>query len=571
MNKKSFTLRGLALLLVIALTAGALAACASANPPAAVSAQSSQSASSGVSAEATAPPSQSAKNVDVLRIGTTYAASSYSAMNSNSAYGRMIYNSFCQLNFWAFDENGEISSDGCFFRSWEVSDDNTQLTLKFDTNGLFWHDGEAVTSDDVVFTMEYYKAQNYPWFLRITGIEVLDEGTVRLTFNDNYAFSFVNSTNLMYVILPQHIWENVENPGQYAGADAAIGCGPYRFVSADESAQVSYYEAVENYPLGEITVDKVELHSYDNQSSLIMAMLNNEIDVMFGYSASLDTTLLPLIENDSNIDSGESLNSATYQIMFGFNQHPTDDINFRLAVRHALDYDLLNNSLTGGFGQVANLGAVSPACLGYDDSIAANTRDLDKAKQILDAAGYADVNGDGLRELPDGSEMDVKIALQSGSDLYKRIAEMIQINLAEVGIKVSVDEQTISNSDYAVQLRMEGTYEIYIGMTTVGIAQWTGIASYLADVTITSGQHFGTYADEKYLAAYNGMLYSSNYDEYSESFKTIQAMNASDCPGIALAIMKTFYPYRTDKITGWSNYPAWGVLNPRTWYNAVTE
>jgi len=565
MSKNKIISKGLALLLAVSLLAGMLAGCI---PAVDVASTGALGLSEVVLEDSELAGSE---HVDVLRIGTTYQASSYSAVNTNSAYGRMIYNSFSQLNFWSFDENGEISSDGCFFREWEVSEDNTQLTLHFDTSNLYWHDGEAVTVDDVVFTMNYYKTQNHPWFLRITNVEVLNDSSIKLTFNDNYAFSFVNSTTLSYVILAEHIWAGVETPASYSEENASVGCGPYKLVSVDADAQVSFYEAVENYPLGEIMIDKVELHSYDNQSSLIMAMLNNEIDVMYGYSASLDTTLLNLIEGSSDIDRGESQNSATYQIMFGFNKNPTNDINFRQAVRYALDYDLFNQSLTGGYGEIANMGGVSPACLGYDGLLDKNSRDLEKAKNLLDDAGYLDVNGDGIRELPDGTPMDVSIALQSGSDLYKRIAEIIQINLAEIGIKVTVDEQTISNSDYAVKLRMEGTYEIYIGMTTVGIAQWTGIASYLADVTITSGQHFGTYANEDYLEAYNGMLYSSNYDEYVHHFKTIQAMNASDCPGIALAIMKTFYPYRTDRITGWTNYPAWGVINPKTWYAAATK
>lgn len=66
----------------------------------------------------------------------------------------------------------------------------------------------------------------------------------------------------------------------------------------------------------------------------------------------------------------------------------------------------------------------------------------------LDEADYQDTDSDGVRELPDGSPMDVKIALQSGNETYQRIAEILTNHLAEVGIRVSVDEETISKSDY---------------------------------------------------------------------------------------------------------------------------
>lgn len=514
----------------------------------------------------------SGQHVDVLRIGTTYPNDAFNLFTSDGAYGRMNYNAFVGLNFWAFDENGQLSSEGCFFRDWEIGEDDTQLRLSFDTTDLYWHDDVAVTGEDVIFTFEYYKKQNYPLFLHMTEIQLIDEQTMQVTFDRPMAFAFMNQATLMYKILPKHIWENVENPETYDGEDAAVGCGPYRLASVDEYAQVSYYEAVENYPLGEQTIDKVEIHSYDNQSALMMAMTRDEIDVMYGYSASLDTTLLGMIDGNNDIDAGESVNTATYQIMFGFNNQPTDDLNFRMAVRYALDYDLFNQFLSGGYGEAANQGAVSPAALGYDDTLEKNARDLEKSNQYLDDGGYKDVDGDGYRELPDGSPMNVSIALQNGkNEVYKRIAEMIQIHLNDVGIRTTIDQQTISNADYATKLRMDGTYEIYIGMTTVGIASWTGIASYLADVTITSGQHFGTYDDAEYIEAYNEMEASRTYDEYTTAFKKIQEMNVTDCPGIALAITKTFYPYRTDRMTGWTNYPAWGVIHAKTWYQVTLK
>lgn len=555
------TKKVLALFLVAVMAMGSLAGCGAPaqSPP---SAQETASPVPGESAP---------KNVDLLRIGTTYANNAFSIFSQDGAFGRMNYNSFVSLCFWAFNENGELSSDGCFFRDWEISDDDTQLTLSYDVTDLYWHDGEPVTTEDVVFSFEFWRAQNYPLFLHFTNIESVDEQTLRLTFDKPMAFSFMNQSTLMYCIMPKHIWEGVETPKEYGEENASVGCGPYRLVSKDMDAQVSYYEAVENYPLGNITVDKVELHSYDSQSSLIQAMLNNQIDVMYGYSASLDTTLLPLVENVADIDLGESVNTATYQIVFGFNQHPTNDLAFREAVRYALDYDILNDAISGGYGTPASKGAVSPSSLGYHAGLEPNARDLDAAAKVLDKAGYADVDGDGMRELPDGSRMDVKIALQSSSDLYKRLAEVIQITLAEAGIRVSVDEETISNTDYTATLRKDGSYQIYLGMTTVGIAAWTGIASYIADVVITSGQHFGTYADENYLAAYNAMSEATSYDEYIAAFTTIQQLNAEDAPAVALAIMKTFYPYRTDRITGWTNYPAWGVINTSTWYNAVLK
>ena len=200
-----------------------------------------------------------------------------------------------------------------------------------------------------------------------------------------------------------------------------------------------------------------------------------------------------------------------------------------------------------------------------------NHRDLDEAARILDEAGYIDVDGDGFRELPDGGEMSIRIGLQSTTDFYKRNAEIIQTNLAEAGIRGVVDEKTIADADYRTAQRMNGEYELWLSMTTVGMAAWGGVAHYAAAVTITSGQRFGTYADPEYLAAYDAMSKSTNYDEYIAAFSDIQRMNSEDVPVVVLAIMSTFFPYRNDAITGWIDYPAWGVINCKTWYNAVAR
>ena len=511
------------------------------------------------------------KNAEVIRIGTTYANTPFNTATSDGAFGRVNYNSFVRLNLCRFDENGVLTGDGCFFKSWDISEDNTSLIVEFaPLDALYWHDGNPVTTDDVLFTFDFYKENKHTWFMKVEDVEILSDTSMKISFDSSCAFSFLNQITLMYTIMPKHIWENVEDPSSYTEADAAIGCGPFKFVSNDPDAQISYYEAVENYPIGDITVNRVQIHSLENQAAIAMALVNDEIDVMYAYSASLDPTLLTLIDAEENLDRGESQNSATYQLIFGFNNFPTNDKDFRMAVRYALDYNLFSDYLTGGFGTPANQGAISPSALGYNGTLPINAQDIEKSKQILDDAGFVDTDGDGMRELPDGSEMNVMVALQGSNETYKRMAEILETNLAAVGIRVTVDEETISNPDHMTKLRMEGTYELYLGMTTVGIAVWTGIVAYIAAITMTSSQRFGTYADPAYLKAYDDMMTARNYDEYIAAIQIAQQMNVDECPGIALAIMQSFFPYRTDHVTGWTNYPAWGVINGSTWYTAVS-
>ena len=96
-------------------------------------------------------------------------------------------------------------------------------------------------------------------------------------------------------------------------------------------------------------------------------------------------------------------------------------------------------------------------------------QDQEQAKAILEAAGYVDTDGDGWRERPDGTPMDVLVTPQYNATkaaLYQRIAEIIVTNLGEVGVKCTLDEESIRNSDHEQQLRDDGAYEIYICYAT---------------------------------------------------------------------------------------------------------
>ena len=93
---------------------------------------------------------------------------------------------------------------------------------------------------------------------------------------------------------------------------------------------------------------------------------------------------------------------------------------------------------------------IPPSCKGYDESLGSLEFDADKAAEMLDEAGYKDVDGDGYRELPDGSPMDLSVIPQYSSksmDMRNRVAEVIMNSLDKVGIKNHVDSDSISNSE----------------------------------------------------------------------------------------------------------------------------
>ena len=65
----------------------------------------------------------------------------------------------------------------------------------------------------------------------------------------------------------------------------------------------------------------------------------------------------------------------------------------------------------------------------------------------------------------------------------------------------------------------------------------------------------------------NKMLNAQGPEDYAEYVKELQHVASEEVVGIALCWDTAYYPYRTDKYEGWTNYPGWGVINCETWYH----
>jgi peptide/nickel transport system substrate-binding protein len=227
-------------------------------------------------------------------------------------------------------------------------------------------------------------------------------------------------------------------------------------------AQTIYFEAVDNYFKGELTVKKVSIRSFGSADTLILALKNGEIDAMSNYSSGLDASASPSITGVADLDSGMSINPGNYQLTFGFNQTPTNELQFRKAAAYALDYALLASAIGG---EVPGTGIIAPPNVGFDDTLPKLKQDIALSKSILDEAGYLDINNDGYRELPTGEPMNVIVNTQynkSKGTIFARIAEIVVSNLKAVGINTALDEKGVTDSAYSLSVFRGGLLISYM-------------------------------------------------------------------------------------------------------------
>lgn len=514
----------------------------------------------------------SGANVELLRVGTLATNDTFNATTQSGAYGRMNYNAFVQGML--FEEDSEGSLLPSVLESYEIVDDNKGIILTLPEE-LYWHDGVKVTANDLIFTFDYNaKNSEMGFFNSMTEKEKLNDRTVKVTFDETKSsYEFVARQVINAKIYPKHIWEKVEDPSNYSGEDAAIGCGPYKLVKIDENAQVSYYEAVDNYFKGDITVDKVEVRTYASQEALVAALKNDEIDAVYDYSNPMPSTLYMNLEKDENIDIGISPNRGMYMMMFGQNAKATDDLAFREAVSYALNYDLLGSTIYGKDFQTPNRSIIAPSTPGFYEGTKDLEYNIETAKKLFDEAGYVDTDGDGFREYKDGETMEILVTTQysaKSKELYTRLATVIIDNLKDAGIRAVLDEESlVSQEAWSARSENGGTYQLYLGHATSGTARFLGAYSYILDAEYTGW--WGTYKDPEFVQLYDTVAASKSMEEYVESMKEMQIYSERELPALALSWGKASFPYRTDKYEGWINYPSAGVINPETWYNLKTK
>ena len=549
----------LSLLLAGALTLG-LFGCSAQTPeesgvPQSAPAQTEGTASAGV--------------VEELKIGICKEVTPRTLASESGSFGRMNYNAFCAGTWLVRDENNEMQPN--LMTSWEILDEGSTIRATFATDqGITWHDGEPFTIDDVIFTVDLMNNKLKSGYLsKITGVEKVDDTTVDFQVADGAAYFTLGNSAVFVRMYPKHIWEGIEDPSGYTGEDAVIGCGPYKLVQVDEEAQTMHYEAVgETYMGRALTVRSVTVRSYDSQDALVMALRSGEVDAMYDYSNSLNATMVDSITGVEGLDPGMSDNPGNYQLVFGFNEQPTDDLTFRKAVRAALDYELLRVTIGGEDGQIPHAGIVAPPNKGFDGSLPELAQDVDEANALLDEGGYVDADGDGWRDMPDGSELNVLITPQYNKTrqaLYLRIAEVLKTNLEAVGVQTTMDEESVRNSDHATEVRKQGTYELYIGYTSPGVAMYDTAFMYM--IGDNDNNRWGTCLLPEFVAAYEAKKTAGSYEAYNAAMKELQALADEQVVGLALCWDKAYFPYRTDHYEGWTNFPGWGVINYKTWFS----
>ncbi|MGD9101409.1 MAG: ABC transporter substrate-binding protein, partial [Anaerolineae bacterium] len=290
-------------------------------------------------------------------------------------------------------KEGEVVLEIAASYQW-VDDQTLEFVVR---QGIIFHDGEALTADDVVFTFERIIAENgldYPephssprqgLVGPLESVEMVDDYTVR--FHLSAPWPVALQMLVHQHILPHDYFETVGNEGF---VQAPVGSGPFKFVSGELDKQVTL-ERFEDYyggapdlsPVGPASIEQLIFRIIPDAAERVEALQAGEVDIIQG----VPSYLIPVLEADPDVLVKTAPGTRPFWMEMNVHKPPFDDVRVRQAMNYAIDADLIVGAFLGGRGTVIP-GPLSPFNQFADHSLQPYGYDPARSIELLVEAGY---------------------------------------------------------------------------------------------------------------------------------------------------------------------------------------
>ena len=450
-------------------------------------------------AEETAEPAAESDGVrtDVI---AALATEPSSAWDPCQGFGNR-YDPLIQSKLVKIQDDGTLLND--LATSYEASEDGMQWTFTI-RDDVYFTDGEKLTAEDVAFTFNTTKeAASSIDLSMMEAAEAKDDTTIVFTMNAPTS-TFVYTCGMLGIV-PKHAYgENyVEDP---------IGSGPYKVVQWDKGQQL-ILERNEDYYGEKPEIQRLVL-LFMEEDAAYAAMLKGEVDIAFttpslaqntvdGYSLldckTTDVHGISMVipEAGSKDADGKPVGNAV-----------TSDVAIRQALAYGFDREKLVNDVFMGFGEPAYGMAEGMAWYNQEITDQLSQRTVDDAIAVLEAAGWVDTDGDGIRE-KDGVKAEFTLLYPTTDELR----QMLAMAEAEQAITFGISIQPKGCSwDEIFEMMHEYPFTVAGGEFTP-LEYYTTVSSHTAGIGYNNPGLYSNEAVDVYLDA--AMAATNTDDIYS--------------------------------------------------------
>ncbi|MGT2711965.1 oligopeptide ABC transporter substrate-binding protein [Streptococcus oriscaviae] len=413
--------------------------------------------------------------------------------NVDSTFGGMVDSSM-----FGYDGNRKLDDSGLAKVDFDI--EGKKLTVTLTGKDYKWSDGEAFTIDDYIFTIKAMADKGYTGVrfddrftnivgmdefvagtaTDISGLEKVDDYTVVLNVKEMTPSMMYAGGNVPAFVMPEHIYKDIPvadwEASEYSRTAKHVGMGPFKVKDIVSGESVTFV-ANENYFKGKPKLDSVKMDIV-SPDTIVSEMKAGNYDI-----ADMPTDQLDSYKDLSNITVTGSLASVYEYISFNLGTYDEtakknvmnesakmNNVNLRQAIAYAIDTKQAGEALYNGLYRPANSLIISFFGDVHDSELPGYTYDPEKAKELLDEAGYKDVDGDGLREDPNGEKLTINFAARKRTEANETLIQQYLTWWKEVGLDVQLyTGRTIEiNSFYDMLQANDANIDMYAGGWSTG-------------------------------------------------------------------------------------------------------
>jgi peptide/nickel transport system substrate-binding protein len=313
--------------------------------------------------------------------------------------------------------------------------------------GVLFHNGRELTSDDVVYTFRSFLDPTFRGrsgaYRLLKSVNARDRYTIELNLSEPFASFPINL--VMGIVQAGSGAANARNP---------IGTGPYRLSSFAQDDRL-VLAPFDRYYGGRPKNDGVVLKVVPDDTMRGLELRKGTVDIVVN---DLSPDIVWQLRQEGRLGVAEAAGSDYAYIGLNLRDPILQDLRVRQAIGYAVDRQAIVDHLRRGFARVA-VGILPPMSWAFEPKVFDFTHDPDRARRLLDEAGYRDPDGD-------GPQTRFRLSLKtSTSEIYRVQAAALQHDLARVGIAVDVKSSELQTL-FADVLR--GTFQLYT-------LQWVGV------------------------------------------------------------------------------------------------
>ncbi|WP_404332461.1 glutathione ABC transporter substrate-binding protein [Mesobacillus maritimus] len=394
-----------------------------------------------------------------------------------------------------------------------VDDTTWEFKLR---QGVKFHDGSDFTAEAVKMSLERildpdFASPRAVVLNMITEVNIVDDHTVEMKTAEPFAPLPAHlAHNAGSIIAPSAIEE--ENNGGKKVDENPVGTGPFKYDTWNRGAEIKFVKN-DDYWGEKAKVDSIVFKVIPEQATRVAMLETGEAHVML-----LGSSDVKQVESMDGIELDRVEGTRMDYVGFNLNKKPFDNEKVRQAIGMAINKNDIVEGILDGQG-VAAVGPLAPTVVGNSQDLKALEFDVEAAKALLAEAGF-----------PDGFETSIYV--NEGSKERSDIAELVQAQLAQIGIDVSIE---IIEWGAFLEKTAAGEHEMFVlGWTTV-----TGDADYGLYALFHSSMHGSPgnrafYSNDKVDELLDKGRTSTDQDERNAAYAEVSQILIDEAPMIYL-------------------------------------